>query len=45
MTLSLKAFCRLTDGVHASQLCLPLKATVSLMAAITGAQNVLVVRQ
>ena len=43
--LSLKAFCRLTEGVHASQLCLPEKATVSFSAAKIGPQYVLVVRQ
>src|SRR3546814_2337920 len=44
MTLSLNAFCRLTDGVTAVQSCWALKATVSLSAPNGAPQNVLVLR-
>src|SRR3546814_10254445 len=44
ITLSLNAFCRLTDGVTAVQSCWALKATVSFSAPHGAPQNVLVLR-
>src|SRR3546814_897539 len=44
MTLSLNAFCRLTDGVTAVQSCWALKATVSFSAPHGGPQHITVLR-